>query len=258
MRHLSESQIGMYRRCSFAWSCRYVRNLKIPPSSPLLLGSSFDTAINLNYNHKIAKGKDEKVSVCQDCFAEEFDNGKGNVLWEESEKPEELKDTGVKTVEAFHKEICVSVEPKAVQIRDKILFENVDYCLSVVIDLVDVNGIVIDNKYTKKSWGAGKEFQELDPLVYSVWKTKGNTEESKFRFDIGIATKTPKTQQIPRTISFDEKMGFLKYVAYINDNIERDTERGVFLPNPTNMMCSKRYCGFWKICEEEWNIKIKD
>ncbi len=259
IKHLSKTQITMYQRCPYQYFCRYVEGLKVPPSSPLLIGSAFDTAINLEYETKIKNGKGEKVSTLQDCFAEYFDREKGNTIFEEDEKPEELKDTAIKTVKTFHDEICVKVEPVEVQKKDTVKFDNVDYELMVVVDVVDKDGMVIDNKTASKSWPAGKEFQELDPVIYSLWYEANKKKEEKgFRFDIGVMTKTPKTQQLSRKVTAEEKTGFLKFVAYVHDSINRDKERGMFLPRTDHFLCSRKKCGYYQKCEAEWGLRIKD
>lgn len=257
--HLSKTQIGMYQRCPFSWSLRYVEGIKMPPSSSIVLGSSLDAAINLNYEGKIKSGKDEAESVITDCFAEKFDREKGNAVFEESEKPDELKDAGVNTVREFHKTICPMVEPAEVQTKDSIKFDNVPYELAVIVDTVDKNGVVIDNKLAKKSWPAGKEYQELDPVIYSLWyEVNKGKEEQKFRFDIGVMNKTPKCQQIERKVTVEEKQGFLKLLAYTYDSIQHDLKRGVFLPRTDHFLCSRKCCGYHKICEKFWGHRIKD
>jgi len=257
--HLSKTQIGMYQRCPYAYFCRYVEGLKLPPSSSILVGKSFDEAINLEYNTKIDKKKGQKVSVIQDCFADTFDREKDNIVFAENEKPEELKDLGVKCVANFHKEVCPQVNPVMVQKKDELKFENVDYTFMVVVDVVDDKDIVIDNKTTKRSWAEGREFQELDPIAYSLWyELSQGKQENKFRFDIGVLTKTPKVQQIERKVSKEEKKGFLKYIAYIYDSIQYDLKRGMFLPRQDSFLCSKKWCGYYQKCEKEWGIKIKE
>jgi hypothetical protein len=253
MNHLSKTQISMYLKCPFSYYCRYVMGIKKPPSASILMGKSFDTAVNLDYNNKIKTGRNEKASVVKDCFAEAFDADKGNTAFLADEKPEKLKDLGVKTIEVFQKEIGFAVKPTEVQVEDEITFENVDYTLKVVVDAIESNAVVIDNKYSGKSWSEGKEFKQLDPVIYSLWFLQRKKRPAAgFRFDIGIGTMTPKTQQIAFTVTDAEMTGFLKLLAAVNDSIESDKKRGVFYPRTDSFLCSRKFCGYCDMCSQEF------
>ena len=257
--HLSKTKINLFRRCPYAFYCRYILNLKIPPASAMFLGRCFDDAINFNYIHKIEKGKDEKVSAVKDYFNDSFKAGKDEVQFEPDEKPAELKDKGILTTDCFHRNICTKVKPKQVQIADEITFKNVKYTMKVVVDLLTQSGIIVDNKYTGKTWVEGKEHGELDPVIYSIWyQQKFGKPAEGFRFDIGIGTKTPKTDQREVFVTAENIAGFLKYLAVINDEIEHSMVRGLFLPRTDNFLCSKRRCGYHLKCSQEWKHTIKD
>lgn len=257
--HLSKSKIGLYQRCAFAYYCRYIEGLKIPPTSAMFCGRCFDTAVNYNYLNKIVSGKDENVSAVKDVLNDEFKKGSEEVMFKEGEKPDALKDGAIDTVGVFHKEICAKVKPKDVQIRDEIKFANVPYSLVVVLDLIDSEETIIDNKLARKTWSAGKEIQMLDPIIYTMWyEWKHGKPPKGFRFDIGVALKKPKTEQRTVTISDTYKRSFARYLATVYDSIMHDTARGVFLPRTDNMLCSRKFCGFWKECEAYWHHTIKE
>jgi len=240
--------------------------LKIPPRSAMTMGNCFDKSLNVNYGEKIKTGKDEPVSVIKDCFADTFDKQKGNTVFEPEEKPEQMKDVGVETIGDFHKTVCKTVQPAQVQVDDVVEFDGVDYGLRVIIDLVEQDGTIVDNKYAKRKWNEGRVYTQLDAVVYCLWgdtKLKGGGH--KFRYDIGIGYSTPKrnevkteVQRFERDVSADEKEGFLKYLAYVDDSIKRDTERGIFLPNVDHNLCSRKSCGYYEICEKTWKHRIKD
>lgn len=257
--HLSKTSISMFRRCPFSWYCRYILNLKIPPSSAMFVGTCLDKTLNYNYNHKIITGKDEKISSVKDFFNDSFKQGKAEVNFGKDEKLDDIKQNGLNVTNIFHKNICKTVKPKQVQIFDEIIFKNVKYSLKVVVDLLTQSDIIIDNKYTAKTWAIGKEFGELDPVIYTLWyKHKYGDKPTKFRFDIGISTKTPKTDQRYVEITDTNIAGFLKYLATVNDEIEHSMARGIFLPRTDNFLCSKKRCGYWKKCSQEWKHIIKD
>jgi hypothetical protein len=224
----------------------------------MTVGRCFDEAMNLNYSHKIKTGKDEKVSVVKDFFNDTFKLEAEAAQFEPDEKPDELKDSGIKTTGVFHKKICPRVKPKEVQVRDYVQFSNVNYELAVVVDLVAEGDIVIDNKYAGKTWAQGHEVTLLDPVIYSLWHRQRRHNRCKFRFDIAINTKTPKTDQRALEIHDEQIFGFLKFMATVHDSIEADTKRGLFYPRTDHFLCSKRKCGYWQKCQQEWGHKIKE
>ena len=232
----------------------------MPPASAMLMGKSMDVAVNFNYEHKIKTGKDEKVSAVKDCFNDTFKEGIEETVFDEGQDANALKDKGILTTAVFHKEICKKVKPAAVQIAEEISFKNVDYTLKVIVDLLTADEVIVDNKYTGRTWPEGKEFGELDPVIYSLWyKQKyGKNSGGGFRFDIGIGNKIPKTDQRTVIVTDDNIAGFLKYLAAIYDDIEHSKRRGIFLPRTDNFLCSRRKCGYYKKCEAEFKIRIKD
>lgn len=258
IKYISKTQLNMYARCPFQWYCRYIQGLKIPPNTSLLLGSCYDASANLAYSFKKEKGKEEKVSVLQDCFADVFDNEKPRVFFDEGEKPGDLKDLGIKTVATFHKDLYPNVIPKEIQMKGSIKFSNVDYELVTIVDLIDIEDEVIDNKTTKKRWSVGQEFKAFDPVIYSLWfENEFKKPPKEFRFDIAIMKAKPEIQQVSVKVSEEEKQGFLKYTAYVVDSINKDSERGVFLPRYDSFLCSKKKCGYWAMCQKDWGKVIK-
>ena len=249
----------MYRRCPYQYFCRYIKGLKIPPGSAFVVGQAFDSAINLEYKTKIEKDKGQKSSVIQDCFAEMFDKQKHNAIWQQDEKPEKIKDLGINCTKHFHQKVCPTVQPAKVQERSSLTFENVDYDFLVVVDLITKDGLIVDNKSAKRSWTDTRYLSELDPVCYSLlYELTQGKKEKGFRFDIGVYTKSPKIQQFERIVSKEEKEGFLKMISYVHDSIESDIKRGMMLPITDHFLCSKKWCGYWQICEKEWGHKIKE
>lgn len=256
MNHISKTQIGSYLRCPFAYHCRYILGIKIPPSSAITLGKCFDFAVNVDYENKIKTGKDEPMSVVADAFATTFDTEKGNTIFAQDEKPEQLKDNSIPAVKKFYKEICTKVMPAQVQVKDSIEFVNTDYSLDVVVDCIEHDGTIIDNKFKRRSSDMSSS---LDAPLYIAWyRLKYNKSPKQFSYDIAVATKEPKVERVVINQQTVDTESVLRKIAAIKDSIEHDTARGCFFPNTSAMTCSRRHCGYWNICEEAWKHTIRE
>jgi len=254
--HISKSQINSYLRCPFAYHCRYNLGMKIAPSSAMTLGRCFDHCINVDYTEKIKTGHDEPVSVVTDAFASAFDIEKKETAFEADENPEKLKDSSIPAIKKFHAEVCSLVTPASVQLEDEVTFGNVDWSLKVIVDCIDTDGVIIDNKFKRR--GMGDVGGLLDAPIYSAWYyAKYKSLPRAFSYDVAVCTKEPKAERV--TVPVDESMvtGALIKIGMIKDSIMHDTERGAFFPNTTSFSCSRRGCGFAQECERQWKHIIK-
>ena len=54
---LSPTKLGMLERCGLQYEFRYVKGLKLPPSSPLIVGSAAHRAAELDLKRKMEAGE---------------------------------------------------------------------------------------------------------------------------------------------------------------------------------------------------------
>ena len=255
MKHYSPSQINMYLRCSMQWAYRYIHVLKIPPSSSQIQGSSYHKAMEFNLSQKIESKKDLPLEEVKASYSDEFDNKIKEVDWNDKEKSQgidkvkgSLKDEGIKITELAHTVFNPQIHPKEVESPFKISFDNTDYTLDGVIDVVDINNIVIDHKTTGKTPSTISQQEIIQGAIYSIAK---NTNQVMFNYV--IKQKTPKTITLEKQMDDSDKEYVLKVVSAIDSAVNKE----LFYPNRASMMCSKKNCGYWAQCEKDWGGKVK-
>jgi len=242
IQHISFSQINMYLRCGMQYWFRYVEGIKLPPPGAVALGKSVHRAIEYNYQNKIMSGRDEALSTLQDLFVDTFREEAPNALWDE-EKPENAEKDGLGLVKTFRQEVAPETFPRAVEKEFNLTFQNVDYKLKGVIDVIDWSGIIIDHKTTKKSYTQDQVETDLQLTLYALAQ---GTED--VGFDVLVRTKTPKAQRLRSKRDDHTKQRALAIIAYVMDGIYKNT----FLPaRPSDWWCSPRWCGYWDLCQKE-------
>lgn len=258
LRKLSVTQIEMFLRCEFSWFCRYVRGLKIPPGSALTFGGAFDDGISANYEYKIKKEKDMPLKEVQEVFASSFEERAKETDWIRGENPGQIKDEGIQGIDVFHKEICPTVKPEAVQMDKWMEFENSEIGFQGKIDVIETDKTISDTKTTGRIWSPGDELKKKQPVAYSLLLDRDSQHQRLFRYDILVRTKKPKTQRVPLIVGPEERNGFLILLASIIKRIETSIKDGIFLPRQDHFLCNRRHCGYANLCEKTFKWKIKD
>ncbi len=254
-RHYSPSQINQYLRCNAQWYFRYVEGLKKPPASALVQGSSFHDALDVNFSQKVETKKDLEIDVVQDAAAEAFEKRAPEIEWDSDEKSEgiekvkgRMKDETVGLVTVYHKDLSPKINPIASE-KEFILETDQDYSIKGVIDLIDMNGTIIDHKTTGRTPSEISADHALQGIIYCI-----ANETSRYAFNYAVKNKTPKTVSLEAKAEMTDK----EYVLEVVGRMDHAIKSGVFLPNRNSFMCSKRSCGFWQECESKYKGRVKD
>jgi hypothetical protein len=185
----------------------------------------------------------------QDIFATRFDEAveEEEIAFKANENPGGLKDQGVSIVETHHKAIAPTVHPVVVEEQFWVsLGEDFPYELMGYWDLVDREGVIIDNKaYSRKPSQADLD-KNIQLSVYALgYRASQQKNEKKLRLDAVIKNKTPKAVQLETTRTHNDCRWLLGLIEMVVEAIQS----GVFYPNPLNFTCSPRYCGYWEKCK---------
>lgn len=248
--HLSISQINTYLRCPLQYYWRYVEGLKVPPASAVTFGLATHRAIEHNYSFKVVSGEDRPVEEVQEVFAREFDSLAPGTQWEEGEEPGAVKDEGIKTTALYMREVAPVTKPVAVEQPFEVEFENVEYTLKGVVDLVDASETIIDTKTSKRAPSPDQLERDLQLTAYSLgYRAVTGRTETGLRMDYVVRTKTPKIVSLKSGPRDEREVNrLLKLIGYVARAI-RDR---LFFPQPHNFTCNPNGCGYWTICQERW------
>ena len=244
-KHLSVSQIKMFLRCPLQYKFRYIDGLIMPPTGSLLLGKSVHSALEANYSQKIESKQDLPAEKVLDLFSDRWEQEVKETVFDEDEKAGMVKDDGVKMVTVYHGQISPTIQPRLVEQGFNLFFENVSYTLKGIIDLVDVEGVIIDHKTAKRSMAPDDVAADIQLTCYALaYRSVFGAQEKELRFDVMVRTKVPKLQQIPTTRTEEDIQRFLKILGFVSKAIES----GIFYPCGNRQVCS--WCGYYGLCEK--------
>lgn len=260
--HLSPTQINMFLRCSAQYFFRYIEGIKAPPGIALTLGKSIDEALNLNYQQKKDTFEDLKVEPMIDIYETTYDREIKNTIIFPSDDLKKIREEGIGLIKQYHTEISPVIQPIEVQEKIEIPFNDFDYDLVVVPDLITIEEVIVDNKTVSKSppQDNGKflpmSFEHKLQMIADsfAFGVKYQKSEKELRLDYLVKTKTPQIKTACFGATKADHILFLNLLSRVADAIENN----VFLPNRNCQTCSHKFCGYAKICESYFGGKVKE
>lgn len=262
-RHLSHSQVQMYKRCGMQYYFRYIRQMVRPPNAFMTWGGAVDTAENHNYESKIDSGEDEPESVLTDVYAEDFKARKDQTDWQ-GEKPEDWESNGLGLVKLFRADVAPRTEPIAVQKEYSIEFDNVPFTFLGYADLIavesDINGnglyeVIIDNKCSKRTPPEGLIRIHPQLTAYAACYQAQKGQVAAVGLNVLVSRKKENEAVFQRSIRTEHDINrYWKTVQTVYQSICA----GIFVPaseingSMVNWVCTPERCGWWDICHEEF------
>ncbi len=250
---LSSSRVTSYLHCPYAYRQRYIdENYKLP-NARMTRGLAFHKTVQINFKQKYTSHRDLATSYLKEYFAEDFDQTETDF---QTADPGQTKDEGISALVEYQKVVAPEVQPVEVEESFKMDFKNSSLIFTGRIDLVDTNKILWETKTTSR----GLKVPRADHLTqvyfyFMAYRQKKAIPDLKARFAYNVCG-----QKEPRVISFDvsvteseEKLA-LRTLATVADGIQK----GVFFHNRGDNFCSRRYCAYWRECEEENGGTVRD
>lgn len=249
-----QSEIQSFLKCGKIWEFRYVRGIKLRPRGAMTLGSAVDLAVSLNLSQKIHSGEDLSASDTVDAFSMGFDSRSDETDWQD-EDPGELKDVGVRLVQAHHQKLAPAIDPESVQ--EKFLIRiDADYDLGGTIDFTEKSGVIGDTKTSRLAYGEQAAHRSVQASMYDfAYEALRGRKSSGFRFDVlikpgsssaGGTKQVPRVQQVHAQLGQDDRSWLFETVS----NVHKAIQAGVTLPaSEGSWYCSPKWCGYWAICK---------
>lgn len=272
--HLSISQVQMYLRCAKQYEFRYVRDDKRPPGVAMALGTSGHDALEMTHHHIVDHERPADTSDVLDRFSDKWDQVIEAVADWEDQDPGALKDKGVALVRLYNENRAPNVQPHVSDagirgIEKQFRIDVAGVPMLGFIDLIDTNSAValnavmseqeramyvaegrdvaklftteiVDFKFKAKSMAQGEADGSLQLTLYSL-----ATGVYAVRFEQLLKTKVPKIKAVGSRRTKHDHLWLAQVVREVADAISR----GAFPPtDPTNWVCSERWCGYWHQC----------
>ncbi len=73
---------------------------------------------------------------------------------------------------------------------------------------------------------------------------------------LDTVTKGKTVSVIKKSFTVTEKDR--QYAEVIYPMVQDSIREGIFLPRRSSSLCSKRYCGYWSVCEKEYGGTVRD
>lgn len=245
---LRTSLLKMFLRCPAQCFFRYFKGLVVLPRSFATLGSSTHTTAEHANKYKLKKGRDEKLSVLQDVFFDDFKKRKKTTWWLKSEKPEDFEKEGIyRIVPAYRKEVATIVEP--LYVEEPFLIDIPDRKLQITgtMDLVEKDHTIRDLKTKKRSpqWDeAIKSFQGKSYRAGYMYKF--HKDPKGFVLDCIVRKKEIEVMTTKLVKPSEKDYNEFRETAIMVGECIR---KGLFYPRREgNYFCSPHACGYWDIC----------
>ncbi|HEV3329900.1 MAG TPA: hypothetical protein VG096_02895 [Bryobacteraceae bacterium] len=144
-------------------------------------------------------------------------------------------------------EACPSIEPAAVELP--ITGEIGGVGVRGYVDLLDTSGRVIELKSAARKPSEVSPDHRFQVATYCALSPQVSGEA---RVDTLVKTKTPQLVEMPYTVQACD----LTEIERMYPLVPRAIRTGLFLPNRSNYMCSRKYCAFWRACQNEFGGEV--
>lgn len=245
---LSPSSVNTFLHdCSLKWYYRKVLKLPETRGAALGLGTAVHTALIENFRQKIETREDLDVSGTQALFVYALIEQLDEIKLQKDESADDLKEAGEVMVRVYMEQAAPAIEPAAIEEHVEGFIG--DVAVHGYIDILDVDGRVIDIKTAKKKPAGMMPSYRLQVGTYAMLEPRSNGTAQ-----LSTLTKTKTVALHQETIAITPADRKLTTKLY---SIARDQMvMGIVAPNRTSFLCSRKYCSHWQRCEAEYGGQV--
>jgi CRISPR/Cas system-associated exonuclease Cas4 (RecB family) len=235
--------------CQIRWWFKYGLKMPDPATGNLALGRAVHAALGQNFAQKVETHEDLPVLGVLALFREAWSNECQQIEFRDDENPEQLAATGLALVTKYMDFLAPTVEPAAVEVR-------VDGEIAGVkvrgwIDLLDVEGRVIDIKTARARPSTIEPMHKFQIATYAHLMPGASGQG---RIDTLVKTKTPQVISQNFQITTEE----MRAPESLYPAAQEAMRKQRYMPNRLSMMCSRRNCSYWRLCEREWGGEVPE
>jgi len=277
--YLSNTQVEMYLRCPKQYEFRYVMDQIRPPAISMIFGGGTHKALEVTHHHIVDHDVPAPDEMLESAFSDKFEGEVeekelGDSFEKEGVDKGRLKDEGYRLVRLYNKKIAPRVRPqvtkdaegkevRGIEKRFDIDIEGVP--VMGFIDLIDVaSDTILSPEERQMMLTKGIEVPSDMSTVVADFKTKVKSysqadADSALQLSLySLAEGVPFVrydqllrQQMPKIKRITSKRGSADH-AWLKEvyiHVAKAITAGVFPPtDPTNWVCSKKWCGYWHAC----------
>lgn len=246
---LSPSQVKTFLDCQVRWWAKYGLNLPEKRGSALGLGSAFHVAIAENFKQKITSRKDMAAETVEGLFRAEWLSQLENegVELTEGEDSDDFENMGSAMVASYMENVAPLIQPAAVELPVRGEIGGVQ--VQGKIDVLTEDGTIIDAKTASKRPPCVQPDYRFQVATYVQLCPQAC---GTARVDTVTKTKTIAIHQATVAIGEMDRL----QTARIYPLAQEAMRSGLYLPNRSSNLCSRKYCSFWKWCEGEYGGNV--
>jgi RecB family exonuclease len=244
---LSPSQATKYLGCPASWYFRYVRQLSDPQTAALALGKALHSGVGFWMMAK-RDGTDLEPAAAGEAYSDAWDEEIAQTELRDDEDPGELHDQGRELTELYIRDYGPGINPAEVELP--VCGKIAGVTVQGFVDLVEVDGRVIDFKTRSKSPAGIPADHRLQLTTYDLLCPQSRGQA---RIEYLIKTKKPKIVTHSTEIGADD----VAYAEVIYPMVQDSIRDGVYYPRRSDRFpCTRRYCSFWRACEQEFSGRV--
>jgi CRISPR/Cas system-associated exonuclease Cas4 (RecB family) len=245
---ISYTQITTYMQCPARWWFRYVVGLKVPPTAALVWGKAVDRVLSHNYAVKMEKGTDEYEDVLEDMFTETYRAEAKEAIFLPDESPEKDEEVGRARIREYRRVVAPTIMPRGVQREYERMIGDIP--MTGVVD-VETEDEIIDIKTGSRAQSSISDGQRLQLELYNSLRP---TPARRVSIHLLVRNETRSGNVIVLSAQPEADR---RIVESVLSGVVKGIRHEVIYPNRAAPTCSRRWCGYWEICEKTYGGKVK-
>lgn len=244
---LSPSQVRTFRDCGAKWYYKYALGLPDPPNSSLVRGRVVHQMAEAFFRAKLDGGSPDPDDL-QACFEDAWDREAAGAAFGADEDVDLLKRQAAMLTRKYLDEVAPEIEPAALELPVQGVIGGV--AVRGFVDLLDTGGRIIDLKTAaRRPTGVSADYAFQLATYASLCPNANGTA----RVDTLVATKSPQVVTQEYTVSPAD----LKMTEKLYPLVREAMREGIYLPNRSSNLCSRKHCNFAEACESEFGGRVK-
>ena len=213
------------------------------------MGKAFHETIAHNFRQKRDSSRDLPSAECLEFFRKALGEHLQEAVLQKGEHPMEFLELGEMMVGKYLAEAAPLIQPAAVESR--VSGEIGGVKVAGYVDLLDVEGRIIDSKSALKPIKGIAHDHRLQLTSYVMITPAAS---GACRLDTVTKGKTVSLIQKSFVVAEEDR----RYAEAIYPMVQDSIRDGVFLPRRSSVLCSRKYCGYWRSCEREFGGVVRD
>lgn len=244
------TQIKDYLRCPAQYAFKYIDCLTLPRTPALLQAHCVRAGADYNYRQKLTSYRDVTIRELEDVVDAEFERQERSTEWQAGDDRDKIKDETLALAGVYLRQLAPLVQP---MFLDSDYAIELDACPGVVltgrIKLVDENLIIREIKTSGRAPSAEEAIRNLTLTAHALaYRKLTGRIENGVGLDYLVSTRVPKLVSVMAEISATN----IERLCAVIGGVAAAIEAGTVYPNPSHYLCSKKYCGYWNICHEQY------